>query len=63
MNEVNEVYEALIDEYGVSEEALQLITNINGYSMYTLNEVIYSIFGYRSLEQMKEEEVWSSLKQ
>ena len=56
MNEVNEVYEALIEEYGVSEEALQLITNINGYSMHTLNEVIYAIFGYRSLEQMKEAE-------
>ena len=56
MNEVNEVYEALIEEYGVGEEALQLITTINGYSIDTLNDVIYAMFGYRSLEQMKEEE-------
>ena len=56
MRDVNEVYEALIEEYGVSEEALQLITNINGYSIDTLNDVIHAIFGYRSLEQLKEEE-------
>ena len=53
MNEINSVYEALIEEYGVSEEALQLITNINGYSIDTLNDVIYAVFGYRSLEQMQ----------
>ena len=56
MKKVSEVYNALIDDYGVSEEALALVTNINGYSIDTLNDVIYSIFGYHSLEQLKEEE-------
>ena len=56
MNEVNEVYETLIEEYCVSEEALQLITNINGYSIDTLNDVIYAMFGYRSLKQLQGDE-------
>ena len=56
MSKVNEVYQALIEDYGVSEEALQLVTNINGYSLETLNDVIYSLFGFHSLEQLKEEE-------
>ena len=56
MKKVNDVYNALIDDHGVSEEALQLVTNINGYSLDTLNDVIYAIFGYHSLEQLLEEE-------
>ena len=56
MNKVNDVYQALIEDYGVSEEALQLVTNINGYSLDTLNDVIYALFGYHSLEQLEEEE-------
>ena len=55
MKKVNDVYNALIDDYGVSEEALQLVTNINGYSLDTLNDVIYALFGFHSLEQLEEE--------
>jgi len=33
-----------------------LITNINGYSIDTLNDCIYARYGYRSYEQMHEED-------
>ena len=56
MKDVNKAWNILVDEFDVSEEALQLITNINGYSIETLNDVIYSIFGYRSLDQLLEAE-------
>ena len=55
-NDVNEVYNYLIDYGFFTENELNLITNINGYNLETLNDCLYSKFGYRDLEQMLEEE-------
>jgi hypothetical protein len=52
----NEIYAYIIDNGIASEEALDLITNINGYSVDTLNDVIYALTGYRSMEQLEGEE-------
>jgi len=52
----NEIYEYIINNGIASEEALNLITNINGYSVDTLNDVIYALTGYRSIEQLEDEE-------
>jgi hypothetical protein len=52
----NELYAYIIDNGIASEEALTLITNINGYSVETLNDVIYALTGYRSMEQLEGEE-------
>ena len=44
-----------IIEYNIaSEDTLRVVTNINGYSIDTLNDVLYSVTGYRSLDQLKE---------
>lgn len=56
MEKVKEIYERLIEEYGVNEELLQVITYINGFNIDTLNDVIYVKFGYRDFEQLSEEE-------
>ena len=54
MKKVNELYELII-EYGIaSEETLEVITNINGYSIETLNDVIYCVTGYRNFKQLNE---------
>jgi len=54
-NDVSEAYDYLIEhEYFTSEE-LNLITSINGYTVDTLNDCLYSRYGYRDLEQMLEE--------
>lgn len=52
--ELEEYYNYLIDTNIVSEEALQLITNINGYNDQTLDSVLYCLTGYRDLEQYLE---------
>lgn len=45
-------YWGLLIEYGIAtEDELQLITSINGYSEETLNDVLYARTGYRSWEQ------------
>jgi len=49
---INEVWDYIIDSGIATEETLQVITNINGYSEETLNDVIYCVTGYRNIEQL-----------
>lgn len=56
MSEVDEYYNEVIELGICSEETLQVVTDINGYSIDTINDVIYACTGYRSLEQYKGEE-------
>lgn len=55
-NEMTRMWDWLMDTIGVSEETLNVVTDINGYSMETLNDVLYSVTGYRSREQYEEGE-------
>lgn len=54
--ELDELFDTLIDEELFTEAELQLLTDINGYNMETLNDAIYARYGYRDYEQMKESE-------
>lgn len=51
MNEVNELWDLILEYDIATYEELQLITNINGYSVDTLNDVIYARSGYHDIEQ------------
>lgn len=52
---INEVWDLLI-EYGVAtQEELELVTCINGYSMDTINSIIYARTGYRNIDQVIED--------
>ena len=51
----SQYYGFLIDSGIVSEDALQLVVNINGYSIDTLDDVLYAATGYRSLDQLTDE--------
>ena len=50
-----EYYYNLLLEMGVSEEALQLITSINGYNIETLQDVWYAKFGYNDFEEFEKD--------
>lgn len=39
-------------EMGLQEQTLQVVTDINGYSEETLNDVLYVFTGYRSFDQL-----------
>ena len=41
-------------ENGVSEETLQIVTDINGYSKETMEDILDAKFGYRSFDQIDE---------
>lgn len=53
-DDVNVLWDALIDDDLFTYEELKLLTSINGYSVDTLNDAIFSRYGYRNLEQMTE---------
>ena len=53
---VSELYNKLIDGDCFTAEELELVTNINGWNVETLNDCIYARFGYNSWEQMTGEE-------
>jgi hypothetical protein len=42
-------------ELGVSEQTLQVVTNINGYNETTMTDVLYAHTGYRSFDQLQGE--------
>lgn len=52
--ELNEYYNYLINNIGISEEVLKCITSINGYNENTLNDILYYYTSYKNLEQYTE---------
>lgn len=55
-DDVNVLWDALLDDDLFTYEELKLLTNINGYSVETLNSAIFARYGYRDLEQMMDYE-------
>lgn len=54
-SEVDEAWDYLVDNGLVSEEALQLVVAVNGYTMQTIDDVCYAVAGM-DFEQLIEEE-------
>jgi hypothetical protein len=53
--EVDEAWAYLVENGVATEEELQLVTDINGYSMQTLDDVVGARTEWHSVEQLKEE--------
>ena len=56
VNTVEEAWDYLIESGLASEETLQVVTNINGYSLDTLESVLYATAGYHSFDQYLDED-------
>ena len=54
-NELDIIWDYLIDHDIATEQELQLVTSINGYNADTLNDVLYVRTGYRSIEQLEDD--------
>ena len=55
MNNLNKLWDEIVELGIATKEELKLVTTINCYNMTTLNNVIYVRTGYRNIEQLKEE--------
>lgn len=53
---VDELWEDLLDRGIASEEEMKLVTCINGFTVQTLNDILYARTGYEDIEQLDEEE-------
>ena len=47
---IEEMGDALKDDYGVAEQTLQVVTNINGYSTDTMPDVLYAVAAERHFD-------------
>lgn len=47
----NEMWERL-EELGVSEQTLQIVTDINGYNNETMLDILYAHTWYRNFDQL-----------
>ena len=50
-----QMWDYLKEVVGVSEETLQVVTDINGYNEQTMLDILYAVTGYRNFEQLEEE--------
>ena len=55
-NELETLRDNLVMYEIATESELQLITDINGYNLETLEDVLYARTGYRSRDQFKDYE-------
>jgi hypothetical protein len=54
VEEENKLREKIIELGIATEEEVDLVCNINGYSIDTLNDIIFAKTGYRDIEQYLE---------
>ena len=50
----DEMWQELIDRCIATEDELQLVTNINGYTEEALLDILYVRTGYRNFDQMED---------
>ena len=48
---INEMWDTLLD-LGVSEQTLQVVTDINGYNEQSMKDILYSVTGYKDFDQL-----------
>ena len=51
---IEQAKEILINQFGVSEETIKVVTNINGYTMEQMCNILYAVAGYNSFEQLED---------
>ena len=52
---VDDMWKVLEEDLGVSEQTLQIVTKINGYTRETLLDVLYAHTGYRNFDQLEDD--------
>ncbi len=49
----NEMWDKL-EELGVSEETIRVVTDINGFTEETMLDILYAVTGYRNFDQLED---------
>lgn len=56
MDVVAKMWDELANEYGVSEETLDVVTSINGYDECTMYDILYAVAGENMFSWEDEDE-------
>lgn len=56
INTVEQAWDYLIESGLTTQHTLEVVTSINGYSLDTLQDVLYAVAGYRNFNQMDDED-------
>ena len=51
-NRLFEMWDILQEQFGVSEQTLQVVTDINGFSEETMCDILYAVAGERDFDQI-----------
>ena len=51
-NRLFEMWDILQEQFGVSEQTLQVVTDINGFTEETMCDILYAVSGYRDFDQI-----------
>lgn len=54
--QIENLWDLIINYELASESTLQLVTRLNGYTLETMENVLYALTGYGSYEQFMENE-------
>jgi len=54
INDKNEAWDYMVESGIATEQELQLITDINGWSFETMESVLYARTAYRSFDQLED---------
>lgn len=57
MEKIEEIYDYLIDDQLFTAGELSLLCCINGYTEQTLNDAIFARYGFRTFEELLEDNV------
>lgn len=55
--DINNIYDYIVELGIATEEEVNLVTCINGYNEEVLNNIIYVRTGYRTIEQLIDDEI------
>lgn len=50
-----QMHDYLVDVVGVSDETINVVTAINGYSTETMCDILYAVTGYKYFDQYSKE--------
>ena len=54
--QIEKLWDLIVNYELATEQSLQLVTRLNGYTLETMEDVLYALTGYRSYEQFMENE-------
>ena len=53
--ELSEMHKYLVEYEIATEDEIELVSNINGYTRATMTDILYSKTGYNTFDQQQEE--------